>query len=223
MTTAEQSEALYASELQVLSQAAEALDEVQTRIGPRFRRAETRRRVRRFLEACSHPSSARTAGNWPKLQASVVPMACNGCSWRPTGIRRRCVTSYAPTSWDIWERKQASWWWMRRAFSKRARSRQVWRGSTVGRRVAARTARSASFCCTPGGREPPSSIGNCIFPRSGRLIVCAAGKLAFPREWALPPKGNSPERCWHVLLQPGCGLRGWWGTPSTALMSYAPG
>jgi SRSO17 transposase len=55
MTKTEQSDAPYASELQVLSQAALVLDEVQERIGPRFRRAETRRRVRRFLEGLLAP------------------------------------------------------------------------------------------------------------------------------------------------------------------------
>jgi SRSO17 transposase len=55
MTTAEQNDALYASELQLLDHATEALDEVQQRIGPRFRRAEVRRRVRRFLEGLLAP------------------------------------------------------------------------------------------------------------------------------------------------------------------------
>jgi DDE superfamily endonuclease len=49
MTTGDQTQSAPASELQVLSHAAEALEEVQARIGPRFRRAEVRRRVRRFL------------------------------------------------------------------------------------------------------------------------------------------------------------------------------
>ena len=49
MSTADPHEALYASDLRLLDQAAEALDEVQARIGPHFRRAEVRRRVRRFL------------------------------------------------------------------------------------------------------------------------------------------------------------------------------
>lgn len=55
MTTGDQSETASASELQLLSHAAEALDEVQTQIGPRFRRAEVRRRVRRFLEGLLAP------------------------------------------------------------------------------------------------------------------------------------------------------------------------
>jgi SRSO17 transposase len=49
MSTADHRNAPYASELQLLGQAAEALDEVHERIGPRFRRAEVRKRVRRFL------------------------------------------------------------------------------------------------------------------------------------------------------------------------------
>jgi SRSO17 transposase len=55
MTTPDPSTASYVSELQVLNHAAEALDEVHRRIGPRFRRAETRRRVRRFLEGLLAP------------------------------------------------------------------------------------------------------------------------------------------------------------------------
>src|SRR5260221_7242136 len=55
MTTGDQTETASASELQVLSRAGEALDEVQARIGPRFRRAEVRRRVRRFLEGLLAP------------------------------------------------------------------------------------------------------------------------------------------------------------------------
>ena len=55
MTTPDPSPASYASELQLLNHAAEALDEVHRRIGPRFRRAETRQRVRRFLEGLLSP------------------------------------------------------------------------------------------------------------------------------------------------------------------------
>jgi hypothetical protein len=55
MSTADPREAPYASDLLLLGQAAEALDEVHERIGPRFRRAEVRRRVRRFLEGLLAP------------------------------------------------------------------------------------------------------------------------------------------------------------------------
>jgi SRSO17 transposase len=55
MSTADHREAPYASELQRLDQAAEALDEVQVRSGPRFRRAEVRGRVRRFLSGLLAP------------------------------------------------------------------------------------------------------------------------------------------------------------------------
>src|SRR5258707_5684214 len=59
MITGDQSDTASASELQVLSRAAEALDEVQARIGPRFRRAEVRRRVRRFLEGLLAPGERK--------------------------------------------------------------------------------------------------------------------------------------------------------------------
>jgi SRSO17 transposase len=55
MSTTGQREAPYGSELQLLGQAAEALDEVHVRIGPRFRRAEVRKRVRRFLSGLLAP------------------------------------------------------------------------------------------------------------------------------------------------------------------------
>jgi SRSO17 transposase len=55
MATGDHTETASASELQALSHAAEALDEVQARIGARFRRAEVRRRVRRFLEGLLAP------------------------------------------------------------------------------------------------------------------------------------------------------------------------
>jgi hypothetical protein len=44
-----------APEVRVLSQVAEALAEVQTRLGPHFRRSEVRTRVRRFLEGLLAP------------------------------------------------------------------------------------------------------------------------------------------------------------------------
>src|ERR1700745_4145148 len=55
MSTTDPREGPYASDLRLLGKAAEALDEVQARIGPRFRRAEVRGRVRRFLEGLLAP------------------------------------------------------------------------------------------------------------------------------------------------------------------------
>jgi SRSO17 transposase len=55
MATGEHTETASASDLQALSHAAEALDEGQARIGARFRRAEVRRRVRRFREGLLAP------------------------------------------------------------------------------------------------------------------------------------------------------------------------
>jgi SRSO17 transposase len=67
MTTGDQSETASASERQLLSHAAEALDEVQKRIGPRFRRAEVRRRVRRFLEGLLAPVEGKNG--WQLAEA----------------------------------------------------------------------------------------------------------------------------------------------------------
>lgn len=67
MTITEQSDIPYASELQVLSQAREALDEVQARIGPRFRRAEVRWRVRRLLEGLL--ASVERKNGWQLAEA----------------------------------------------------------------------------------------------------------------------------------------------------------
>jgi SRSO17 transposase len=55
MTTSEQAATTYEPELQLLDAISPALDEVQTRIGPHFRRAEVRQRSRRFLEGLLAP------------------------------------------------------------------------------------------------------------------------------------------------------------------------
>jgi hypothetical protein len=67
MSTADHRAAPYASELQLLGQAAEALDEVQVRIGPRFRRAEVRRRARRFLDGLLAPVARKNG--WQLAEA----------------------------------------------------------------------------------------------------------------------------------------------------------
>jgi SRSO17 transposase len=55
MTRDEQAAPTYAPELYLLNTVSSALDEVQTRIGLHFRRAEVRRRSRRFLEGLLAP------------------------------------------------------------------------------------------------------------------------------------------------------------------------
>jgi SRSO17 transposase len=55
MTTPDPLETPQACDLNVLGQAALALDELHRRIGPRFRRAEARNRARRFLEGLLSP------------------------------------------------------------------------------------------------------------------------------------------------------------------------
>jgi hypothetical protein len=55
MTTVEQDEEQQKQEEELLQQMREELAHVQTRIGPRFRRAEVRKRVGRFLEGLLAP------------------------------------------------------------------------------------------------------------------------------------------------------------------------
>ena len=86
MTTADQSETAYSSELQLLGQAAKALDEVQACIGPRFRRAEVRRRVRRLLEGLLAPVERKNG--WQLAEALG--------EHRPHGVQRLL----AEADWD---------------------------------------------------------------------------------------------------------------------------
>ena len=80
MTTTDQSEAPYASELQVLSRAALAQDEVQERMGPHVRRAEVRRRVRRFLEGLLAPVERKNGWQLAEALGEQGPhgMQCQG-------------------------------------------------------------------------------------------------------------------------------------------------
>ena len=73
MTTTEQSTDPYASELRLLNLAAETLDEVQQRIGPRFRRAEVRSRVRRFLEGLLAPVERKNGWQLAEIMGEHGP------------------------------------------------------------------------------------------------------------------------------------------------------
>src|SRR5260221_108608 len=83
-----------------------------------------------------------------------------------------------------------SWWWMRRALSKKGRSQRGWRGSTAEPPGDGRTARSGSFSCTPADQGLPSSIARAICRKSGRRIGCVAARQAFPTRWSLPGIGE---------------------------------
>jgi SRSO17 transposase len=62
MTTSKEAATTSAPELCLLNTASPALDEVQARIGPHFRRAEVRRRSRRFLEGLLAPVERKNGG-----------------------------------------------------------------------------------------------------------------------------------------------------------------
>ena len=67
MTRDVQPPSVYESALRLLSTAAAALDEVQQRIGSRFRRAEVRRRARRFLDGLLAPVARKNG--WQLAEA----------------------------------------------------------------------------------------------------------------------------------------------------------
>ena len=80
MSTADHREAPYASELQLLEQAAEALDEVQVRIGPRFRRAEVRGRVHRLLSGWLAPVERKHGWQLAEVLGERGPGSARGAT-----------------------------------------------------------------------------------------------------------------------------------------------
>src|SRR5260370_33964280 len=78
MTTEERHDEHKENELRVVSAGAQALAEVQERIGPRFQRAEVRRRARRFLEGLLAPVERKNG--WQMAEA----LAEHG----PRGVQR---------------------------------------------------------------------------------------------------------------------------------------
>src|SRR3989440_6244224 len=111
-----------------------------------------------------------------------------------TGMRMPCATTCAPTSSSTWEKPTGCWYSMKRASSRKARSRRGWRGNTAARPGGARTVRSASFCCMPPAREPALWTASCTCPRNGRSIGCAVGKRAFPTRGGLRGIGELAQR-----------------------------
>lgn len=91
MTTADYSEATQERDLRVLGQAALALDEVQARIGPRFRRSEARSRARRFLEGLLAPVERKNG--WQLAEAlgergpRGVQRLLGEADWDPDAVR----------------------------------------------------------------------------------------------------------------------------------------
>jgi hypothetical protein len=142
MTTNEQAATSYEPELRLLDAIVPALDEVQTRIGPHFRRAEVRGRSRRFLEGLLAPVERKNgwqvAEELGERGPRGVQRLLSEADWDEQAVR----DEFAPTCWTTSAGKTASWWSMRQAFSRRARSRQAWRGNTAAPRADGRTARS---------------------------------------------------------------------------------
>jgi hypothetical protein len=82
MITGDQTDTASEGELQLLSHAAEALDEVQARIGPRVRRAEVRRRVRRFLGGLLAPVERKNGWQLAEALGERGPHGVQRLLWR---------------------------------------------------------------------------------------------------------------------------------------------
>jgi SRSO17 transposase len=91
MTTAAHVEATYEHDLRLLGQAAEALAEVQARIGPRFGRSEVRNRASRFLEGLLEPLERKNG--WQLAEAlgergpRGVQRLLGGSRWEAEAVR----------------------------------------------------------------------------------------------------------------------------------------
>ncbi len=203
MSTADHREAPYASELQLLGHAAEALDEVHVRIGPRFRRAEVRTRVRRFLSGLLAPMERKNGWQLAEVLGERGPHGVQRllaeADWDAEAVRddlRTAVLEHLGEEAGILVVDETG-------FLKKGRNRLVSRRSTAAPLGAVRTARSGSSSCMPAPRGQPSWIGTCIFPTSGRRTACAAARRECRRRRALPPKGRWPSGCSHAPLRRG--------------------
>jgi hypothetical protein len=96
MSTADPHAAPYASELQLLGQSTEALDEVQERIGPRFRRAEVRKRVRRLLSGLLAPVERKNGWQRAEALGERGPHGVQRLLWRGRLGRRGGAPSAGP-------------------------------------------------------------------------------------------------------------------------------
>src|SRR6266849_3157511 len=119
-------------DLSIISQGAQALAELSVRIRPRFERAEVRSRVGRYLHGLLAPVERKNgwqmAEELGERSAHGVQRLLAEADWDEEAVRddlRAYVMEHLG-------RQAGFWWWMKPAFSKKARSRQEWRGSTAG-------------------------------------------------------------------------------------------
>src|SRR5215468_3128040 len=203
MSTADHREAPYASELQLLSQAAEVLDEVHERIGPRFRRAEARNRVRRFLSGLL--ASVERKNGWQLAEAlgergpHGVQRLLSEADWDVEAVRddlRAYVLERLGEEAGILVVDETGFL---KKGKKSAGVAPQYSGTAGGRA----NCQIGSSSCMPAPRGQPSWIGSYIFQMSGCRTECAAARRGCRRRWALLPKGRWPSGCSHAPLRRG--------------------
>ena len=139
-----------------------------------MRRAEVRTRLQRYLQGLL--ASVERKNGWQLSEALGEPNAHGvqrllaEADWDEEAVRDE-LRAYVLAHLG---RSRRCWWWMKRAFSKKARNPRGWRGSTVGRPGGARIARSASCCLYA------SPKGHAFLDRA----------LYLPEEWM-----RDPVRC----------------------------
>ena len=210
MTTGDQSETASAGELQLLSHAAEALDEVQARMGPRFRRAEVRRRVRRrvrrFLEGLLAPVERKNG--WQLAEAigergpHGVQRLLLAADWDQEAVRnelRSYVLAHLGEEAGILVVDETGF--LKKGKKSAGVAPQY--SGTAGGRANCQIGVFLLYASMPAPKGRHSSIASCICQKSGpRTASAAVKRVSLPRR-ALPPRGNAPSTCWHAPSRQG--------------------
>jgi hypothetical protein len=98
MTTEEQREHVSSpdeSELRLISRGEQVLAELTGRIGAYFRRAEVRKRARRYLQGLLAAVERKNGWRMAEELAKPTRMGCSGCWKKPTGMSKPSATNCA--------------------------------------------------------------------------------------------------------------------------------
>src|SRR5947209_4792630 len=133
------------------------LDELVTRIAPRFNRIEPRRRALAYLQGLLAPLERKNGWHLAEAAGDHTPDGMQEflarVHWDADALRDDLRAYVIEHLGDddavlVLDETTRSWCWMRRAFSRRAPSRPGSTASTPARRGASRTARSACSLAT---------------------------------------------------------------------------
>ena len=191
-------------ELSIISQGVQALANLSARIGPRFKRAEVRNRVGRYLRGLL--ASVERKNGWQVAEELEEPNVHGvqrllaEADWDEEAVRddlRAYVIEHLGEAGGILVVDETGF--VKKGKKSAGVARQY--SGTAGRRE---NSQLGSFSCMPVRRGTPSSIERSICPRSGRRIGCAAARRAFPTRSSSPPKASWPSRCWRGPSPQGC-------------------